>query len=380
MTSHRKQPFRLGLFIFLLLGCLFALVGLVVLVDVPQQVADRLGPPATHLSWPERKYLAWILFLNESQLSAPSSAQGVSGLLFTVNEGESALSVIQRLEQVGIIRDAETFRTFLIYSGLDKGIQAGQYELSPTMDAIQVAYALQKGGRFEVTVTILAGWRAEEIAQVLRLSGLLDNEMEFLDMVRNPPALPVLESLEHPQMLEGFLMPGTYTFRRDAPVQQIIEQMLERFAQTLTPEIRTGFMQQGLTLYQGIILASIVEREGVVKEEYPLIASVFLNRLKAGMKLDSDPTVQYALGYDARAQTWWKNPLSADDLRADSPYNTYIYSGLPPTPICNPGLDALQSVAHPAQTPYYYFRARCDQSGRHIFAETYNEHLSNACQ
>ncbi len=380
MTSRRKRPLQLGLFVFLSLGCLFALIGFIVLVDIPRQVADRFGPPAADLSWPERQYLTWMLFLNESRLSAPASAREAPALVFTVEEGEPTLSVIQRLERAGLIRDAEAFRMLLIYSGLDKGIQAGQYELSPAMDGIQMANALQKGGRLEVTVTILAGWRAEEIARVLRLSGVLDNEAQFLETVRNPPALPGLETLEYPHTLEGFLMPGTYTFRRDAPVRQIIAQMVERFVQALTPEIREGFAQQGLTLYQGIILASIVEREGVVKEEYPIIASVFINRLKAGMKLDSDPTVQYALGYDIHMQTWWKNPLSADDLKVDSPYNTYIYSGLPPTPICNPGLEAIQAVAHPAQTPYYYFRARCDQSGRHIFAETYDEHLSNACK
>ncbi|MGB9897319.1 endolytic transglycosylase MltG, partial [Thermanaerothrix sp.] len=144
-------------------------------------------------------------------------------------------------------------------------------------------------------------------------------------------------------------------------------------------EIREGFARQGLSLYQGVILASIVEREGIVKEEYPLIASVFLNRLRAGMKLDSDPTVQYALGYDAHLNTWWKNPLKSEDFKINSPYNTYINAGLPPTPICNPGLEALQAVANPAQTSYYYFRAQCDQSGRHVFSETYEQHLSEAC-
>jgi UPF0755 protein len=98
-----------------------------------------------------------------------------------------------------------------------------------------------------------------------------------------------------------------------------------------------------------------------------------------GIKLDSDPTVQYAVGYDPTQQTWWVNPLSAADLQTDSPFNTYLYSGLPPGPICNPPLSAIQAVAFPAQTPYYFFRARCDGSGRHLFARTYDEHLSNAC-
>jgi UPF0755 protein len=111
----------------------------------------------------------------------------------------------------------------------------------------------------------------------------------------------------------------------------------------------------------------------------PLIASVFLNRLNADIKLDADPTVQYAVGYNAAQATWWTNPLSFEDLQLDSPYNTYLYAGLPPGPICNPSIDALRSVAFPAQTPYYFFRAACDGSGRHLFAETFDEHVNNAC-
>lgn len=378
MTSRKKRTARVGLFIFFLLSCLGGLVAFVGLVDIPSRVADRFGPPAEELSLPERLYYAWALFLHERQLHAPSEVED-GEVIFTIGTDEPTSAIIQRLKQSGLIQDEEAFRILLVYSGLDRGIQAGQYELSPAMDSIQVARALQKGGRLEITVTILSGWRAEEIARVLRLSGLLESESQFLEIVRQPPQWGVLKSLDDPPGLEGFLMPGSYTFRRGTSAEQIIAQMVERFARTLTPEIREGFARQGLTLYQGVILASIVEREGVVKEEYPLIASVFLNRLHTGMKLDSDPTVQYALGYDAQLNTWWKNPLKSEDLKINSPYNTYINTGLPPTPICNPGLEALQAVANPAQTSYYYFRARCDQSGRHVFSETYEQHLSQAC-
>jgi UPF0755 protein len=126
-------------------------------------------------------------------------------------------------------------------------------------------------------------------------------------------------------------------------------------------------------------MASIVQREGVDPNEHSLIASVFYNRLAAGMRLESDPTTQYALGYNENQQTWWTNPLTYDDLAVNSAYNTYQVNGLPPGPISNPGLNALQAVAKPAQTPYYYFRAKCDGSGDHEFATTYDEHLQNAC-
>ena len=151
------------------------------------------------------------------------------------------------------------------------------------------------------------------------------------------------------------------------------------FETQVTPELRNGFITMGLDLCQAVTLASIVQREAVLEDEMPMIASVFYNRLNSGAVLASDPTVQYALGYNQSQSTWWTNPLSTQDLQIDSAYNTYIYPGLPPGPIANPGLAALRAVAFPAQTPYYYFRAACDGSGRHLFAETYEEHLKNAC-
>ena len=137
--------------------------------------------------------------------------------------------------------------------------------------------------------------------------------------------------------------------------------------------------KQGLTTQEAVILASIIEREAVIEDEMPMIASVYLNRIKSGMLLNADPTVQYALGYNITQETWWTNPLSKEDLNAASSYNTYIQPGLPPGPICNPGINALKAVAFPAQTPYFYFRASCDGSNRHLFSETLQEHIDNAC-
>jgi UPF0755 protein len=141
-----------------------------------------------------------------------------------------------------------------------------------------------------------------------------------------------------------------------------------------------GLEQQGLTLNEAVTLASIVEREAISPEEMPHIASVFYNRLNAGIKLDSDPTVQYALGFNTAQATWWTNPLSGADLQVDSPYNTYLYPGLPPGPIANPSPEALRAVAFPASTPFYYFRAHCGDPTRHDFSETYQEHLEKSCR
>ncbi len=160
----------------------------------------------------------------------------------------------------------------------------------------------------------------------------------------------------------------------------MLDAILQNFSLKIDHEMRENYQNQGLSLYQAVTLASIVQREAVREEEMPMIASVFFNRLNAGMKLDTDPTIQYALGYDRETKNWWKNPLSLKDLEVSSPFNTYQNIGLPPGPISNPGLSALLAVAYPAQTPYYYFRSSCDGSGFHEFSETFEQHQQKACQ
>ncbi|MDO8972110.1 MAG: endolytic transglycosylase MltG, partial [Saprospiraceae bacterium] len=164
-----------------------------------------------------------------------------------------------------------------------------------------------------------------------------------------------------------------------ATITEILTAFTLQFDQQVSEELRQGFQRQGLDLYQAVTLASIVQREAMVADEQPMIASVFYNRLRKPMKLDSDPTVQYAVGYNTPQKTWWTNPLSSKDLKVDSPYNTYTRIGLPPGPIASPGLSALRAVAYPAQSPYFYFQAKCDKSGMHAFAVTYAEHLNNIC-
>ncbi len=178
--------------------------------------------------------------------------------------------------------------------------------------------------------------------------------------------------------LEGFLFPDTYLIEPDSNAQDIVFTMLANFEKRLDQEIHQGFTNQGLTIFEGVILASIVEREAVLPEERTRIAAVFHNRLNLGMPLEADPTVQFALGTQADVN-WWKPALTYDDLEIDSPYNTYRYAGLPIGPIANPGLDSLRAVAFPDQTNELYFRTLCDGSGGHAFAVTFEEHLLNAC-
>jgi UPF0755 protein len=146
-----------------------------------------------------------------------------------------------------------------------------------------------------------------------------------------------------------------------------------------TPELLAGIQAQNLSFHEALTLASIIERETRADEEKATMASVFYNRLAKGMPLQTDPTVQYALGFDPAGQTWWRPDLTLTDLGVDSQDNTYLYLGLPPGPISNPSLASLEAVAFPVQSPYFYFRAKCDGSGTHAFSITYEEHLNNAC-
>ncbi len=365
------------LFILVLVAIVLAVLALAV-IEIPGLARADFGPPDPSLSLPDQLLYSARVMMARSDLLEPLDPNGQEQP-FTINAGESANAVFFSLEQNGLIRSAEAFRAYMIYSGKDVSIQSGNYQISPAWNSLQIAEKLQDATPTEATFVILAGLRSEEIAQVVATSGLAISADQFMQAVDSPSPdwLPAdLASLDN---LEGYLFPGEYTFPRTATLRDVIVTFLGQFEKNVSDDMRSAFQNNGLTLQQAVTLASIVQREGVVEDERPMIASVFFNRLAKDMSLSADPTVQYALGYNQAEKTWWTNPLSSADLEVDSPYNTYIHDGLPPGPISNPGLSALQAVAYPAQTPYYYFRARCDGSSLHAFAETFAEHLNNAC-
>jgi len=345
------------------------------LFSVPARASRLYGPPAAHLTISQRIQYSAILLAYGNTLTDPSNP-GAPEQSFFVGEGEAVGSVASRLWESGLISDAEAFRAYLVYTGFDITIQAGTYLLSPSMSIMDIAQEMQDATPAEITFVVLPGWRMEEIAASLPTSGLDIAPEEFLAVANDPFKI---DSVDGMISNEGFLFPDAYILPRETTAEQLVDALTRGFAQHLTSDLREGFAAQGLDVYQAVTLASIVEREAVQADESPVIASVYINRLNIGMKLDADPTVQYALGYDFAGQAWWKSPLSLDDLRVNSPYNTYLIGGLPPGPISNPGTDALRAVAFPADTPYFYFRARCNDPGYHIFAVTFEEHLANAC-
>ncbi|MCJ7566677.1 MAG: endolytic transglycosylase MltG [Anaerolineales bacterium] len=341
-------------------------------------VPTSVGEPDPTLTQVQETALGLYLLLNQHALDEQAGPPGTA-IDLTVVEGDTASAVIQRLSQAGILDQPNVLRFYLRYRGLDRGIDAGLYNLRGEMTIREIAEALQSSQPIQNSITIPEGWRREQIAQLLSDLNLGIGEIEFLEATKTPPQ-NIIHTYEIPTLstLEGLLFPDTYLIDPDSSAQDFVFTMLANFENRLDPEIHQGFANQGLTVFEGVTLASIVEREAVLPEERTRIAAVFHNRLKLGMPLEADPTVQFALGAQADGN-WWKPALSYDDLEIDSPYNTYRYAGLPLGPIANPGLDSLRAVAFPDQTDELYFRTLCDGSGGHAFAVTFEEHLNNAC-
>jgi len=316
-----------------------------------------------------------------SQLDTPVNPEDSRKVVVTVQPGESAVQIGDDLAALGLIRSPLTFRTLVEARGVGSSIESGEYELSPSMTTGEIVTVLSRGAkRSGITITIPEGWRAEQSAQKVQELGIAQSD-EVLGLVRGgaQSGMPLAEPLPAGATLEGYLFPQTYEVAKGASARTLVEMMAKQFDKEVTPQLRQQMISRGLTLHQAVTLASIVEREAAIPAEQPLIASVYLNRLRQDMPLQADPTVQFAVASADLAQAlgfgYWKSDLSRDDLRLPSPYNTYVQHGLPPGPICSPGLAALEAVANPADTDYLYFVAKGD--GSHVFAKNDAEHAAN---
>lgn len=270
-----------------------------------------------------------------------------------IPQGSTASWAASELKKEGVIWCPTWFKIALKLTGTGKKIRPGEYTLRKNMPLPALLWKLVKvGGRSYMKIVVPEGWRMEQIAERLDANGITDKKA-FLDIASN-------------DNLEGYLFPATYYLERNMKASRVIEMMKEEFAQRIKPLFKS-FPPVDLSQKEVIILASIVEREAVVVTERPLIAAVYLNRLKKRMPLEADPTVQYALGY-------WKKNLTYEDLKLKSPYNTYVNRGIPPGPICNPGYESVRAVLCPAQIDALYFVADRKGNGQHVFNISYEEH------
>lgn len=313
--------------------------------------------------------------LFDHYLSTAQEEAGVGqNVNITIAKKDDEDAVAEKLHKAGLIRSETAFKLTLKYVSRD--IRPETYTLrrgmpvSTIVDFITTEKSEAVVENKDLSLVVPEGFRTEQIADGLEEIGASGGRKGFLQAVEDYPhdAYDFLEGSKDGS-LEGFLYPATYDLKSDTQPDEIVTMMLNAFDQAVTEGLRDRANKMNLTLYEVLKLASYVERETAAGEERPIVADVYLKRFAEqddGWKLEADPTVQYVIA--PRDGDWWPVPTAKDLEDTDSPYNLYKHQGLTPTPICNPGLLSIQAVLDPATTPFYFFTARNDDSGRHLFA------------
>ncbi len=298
-------------------------------------------------------------------LNAPTRI-GKGATEFEISSGESAIRVAHRLKTEGLIRDARFFILSTKISGSSRKLQKGLYYLSDNMATSEILDFIAKGKVYTIRVTIPEGYEIRQIGRLLESKGLVSSGKVFSEYALKNNNLRKRFSFIDSQSLEGFLFPSTYQFAKNTSVEKMVLIMIHQFSNSMVSRYKEETRKSGKSFYDMLTIASLVEKETRKPDERPIVAQVYLRRLKKQMLLGACPTVAYAVGkFDGQHLTY-------ADLKVDSPYNTYINHGLPPTPVCNPGSAAFKAVLHPADTDYLYFVSKND--GSHQFSRTLKEH------
>ncbi len=309
--------------------------------------------------------LGWQWFQNE--LTTPY--QGFSEEVeVEIASGTGTLAILYQLQEAGVLRDARLARLHLRLTD-SPSLQAGRYRFDRALSPLEVIEKLNAGDVVLRSATLIEGLDLEEAAEQLADQGFGNREV-LLARMRDPA--PILDLDPEAETLEGYLHPDTYHFPHGTDEAAVVETLVRTFRRRYESEVRPLLPPgSGRSVRQVVTLASIVEKEARLDGERATIAGVYTNRLRRGIALYADPTVIFALKLAGR----WDGNIRKGDLAIDSPYNTYLYPGLPPGPICSPGLQSLRAAAAPADVPYLYFVSRND--GSHVFAATLREHNRN---
>lgn len=310
---------------------------------------------------------AWLYFLVER----PFKGYAGDETFVEIPAGSGPVTMGRALTEAGVVPNVTSFRTAVWVRGAGRRLQAGEYRFEGHMTPLQVVDKIARGDVYLQPITFREGLTIRQMAQVFQ-EQKRGTAREFIAAASNGARIRSVDPAARD--LEGYLFPDTYTLPRRATAEQLVERMVSRFEQTLSPALREQAAARGLSVRELVTLASLVEKETAKGEERPLVAAVYANRLKIGMGLQCDPTVIYALERVGR----YDGNLTREDLRFDSPYNTYRYAGLPPGPIAAPGKASLEAAANPADVSYIYFVSRND--GSHAFAATLEEHNRNVHQ
>jgi peptidoglycan lytic transglycosylase G len=308
----------------------------------------------------------------DSQISRPYRGHRPEKVFVDIPRGASRWEIAGILRKDDVIRSRLAFTLFSVWH-FRRPIQAGEYYFDQPVNSRETFWKMAHGRIYIRTVLVPEGWTSFDIAEEIQDQGICDRD-EFLAAARDTSFISNIAPQAH--SLEGFLFPSTYEFTRHNSCEQVAKRMVENF-RAVWESIKPANSQQlpdGLTPLQIVTLASLVERETPDAEERPLVAGVFYNRLRKGVPLQCDPTVQYALALEGRPV----KDVKPRDLRVDSPYNTYTHTGLPPGPIANPGEASLRAALEPTTTDYLYFVA--NDEGGHAFARTLAEHNRNVAR
>lgn len=302
-----------------------------------------------------------------TETDSTSPAEEEKRVTVKIREGLSTAEIADRLAEKDVIDSTLKFRIWARIYGYDDKLRPGSYTFTVGMSDDEVFAKLLTGEKKLVQFTVPEGFGVKDIAERLYNLDLADKE-EFIQAAEN--FMPYDYMKKHKDVFfaaEGFLFPDTYTVENDVEIDEILNLMANTFDEKLTASMRAQAAKMDLSIYDLITLASLVEREVRFPEDRAIVAQVLLKRLKLNMPLQTDATLQYLMDTP-------KEDVTIEDTQIDSPYNTYQHAGLPPGPIANPGMAAIEAVLHPADTDYLYFVA--DRSGHNHYAYTYEEHLN----
>ncbi len=337
------------------------------------------GDPVGYL---RTTYLRLTIASRQADLER-SVSEDTTERTFTVESGDTPLRVADRLLAEGLIVDDALFVDYMLLEELEGDLQIGTYFLSPSLTIPEVVARVTDRSQSAIVLTVNPGTRIEEFVRLIdSYSHFSFSGQEFYALIDEgaqiSPTYAQRYGIPAGASLEGFLYPDTYIVPPDISAFDLRQMMLDRFAQQIDEQLLQDAQDAGFTIRDLVTIASIIEREALWVDEFGMISSVYNNRLDIAMKLDADPTVQYALN-GTRGDSWWPNISQSDYTSVISPYNTYLNFGLPPGPIANASIEAIRAALYPDESDYLFFRIRCDGTGYHEFAETYEEHLANGC-
>ena len=329
--------------------------------------------------------ISYVTYQNSINTALDKNGEDVQ---FVVSTGEGVNQISVNLYEKNLIKSKFFFEVYLWQKKLEEKIQAGTYVFNPKMTIKQISEALIIGKTItnEITIKTIEGWTSKQVGQYFENKGMFQSE-ELLELVgfpnydykKNKENLPPLVSFKNdfsvlvdkPEQvgLEGYLFPDTYRIYRDASLVDVVKKMLGNLENKFTLQMKNDIKSQGKTIYEIITMASIIEKEVRTEKDMKTVSGVFWNRIKNMQALESCATLAYILGEN-------KPQYSIEDTKIDSPYNTYQNRGLPPGPVCNPGIQAIRSAIYPEFTSYNFFLSRPD-TGETVFSSSYQEHLRN---